>query len=188
MWHMAGRLGNQMFQFAFLYAIARKGITPDVYLQDEKFFSEFKDEIREMYAISYKDYPPLPFVSIHVRRGDYVDNSFYVDLFKNGYYERAKALFPGKEFMVFSDDIEWCKKQDVFKDCEFSAEEDEIEDMNKMISCEAHIIANSSYSWWAAYISGKETIAPKEWYTLASPNDGQQPIPSTKLPDEWKKI
>lgn len=138
--------------------------------------------------MSYQEQAPLPYVSIHVRRGDYVDNDFYVDLFKNGYYKDAKALFPSKKFLVFSDDILWCKQQDIFKDCEFSTDCDEITDINKMIACEAHIIANSSYSWWAAFISGKKTIAPKDWYTLTSPNDGHQKIPSTKLLDSWITI
>jgi hypothetical protein len=123
-----------------------------------------------------------------VRRGDYENNKFYVDLFKDGYYENAMKIFPDEKFIVFSDDIEWCKKQDVFKDCDFSEERDEIEDMNKMISCKAHIIANSSYSWWAAYISGKRTVAPEKWYTFMSPNDGNQLIPSTGLPDNWERV
>lgn len=166
----------------------RKGLIPDVYVQDDRFFAPFQNEIRELYGASYEDTQPLDYVSVHVRRGDYVNNDFYVDLFKDGYYERAMAEFPGEKFMVFSDDIEWCKKQDIFKDCEFSDEKDEVKDMNKMIACKAHIICNSSYSWWAAYISGKRTIAPKKWYTLASPHDKEQPIPTTTLPDNWTKL
>ena len=158
MWHISGRLGNQMFQFAYIYAQMRKGLVPDVYLQSEEYFAEVKDEIKQLYGASYTKQPTLPYVSIHVRRGDYVNNSYYVDLFQNGYYERAMQLFPSSKFMVFSDDLEWCKKQEVFKDCEFSEGFGEIEDMNRMIACEGHIIANSSYSWWAAYISGKKTV------------------------------
>lgn len=185
MWHISGRLGNQMFQWAYIYTQMRKGLVPDTYLQDEKYFHEVKDEIKKLYGDNIKD---MPYVSIHVRRGDYVNNDFYIDLFANGYYERAMDLFPDEKFMVFSDDIEWCKEQDVFKDSLFSEGFNEIEDMNRMAGCKAHIIANSSYSWWAAFISGKKTIAPKGWYTLMAPNDKEAVTPHTELLDSWIKI
>lgn len=182
MWRISGRLGNSMFQTAYLINQAKKGLIPDIYIQSEEFFKESADVIKQLYG---EGIGSLPYVSIHVRRGDYVDNEFYVDLFKNGYYERAMSIFPDAEFMVFSDDIAWCKRQEIFKDCAFSEGHGEIEDMNRMASCGAHIIANSSYSWWAAYLSGNKTIAPKNWYTLTSPVDGHQKIPSTKLLDKW---
>lgn len=185
MWHISGRLGNQMFQFAYIVNQVKKGLIPDVYLQDEKYFIESKEEIKKLYGGGIGT---LPWISVHVRRGDYVNNEFYVDLFENGYYERAMALFPDSRFMVFSDDIAWCKKQPIFKDCLFSEGYGEVEDMNRMASCEAHIIANSSFSWWAAFLSGKKTIAPKNWYTLNSPFDGNTPIASTKLLSEWIQV
>lgn len=188
MWHISGRLGNQMFQFAYIYAQVRRGLLPDVYIQDEKYFKEFSDEIRTLYEQSYGSEIPLPYVSIHVRRGDYVGNKFYIDLFSNAYYERAMQQFPDAKFMVFSDDIEWCKKQEIFANCKFSEGFNEIEDLNRMSSCRGHIIANSSYSWWAAWLSGKKTIAPKEWYTLSSPSDGNMKVPSTKLLESWIQI
>lgn len=172
-----GQLGNNMFQLAYLHAQMRDGNIPDIYLQDEKYFSKYRDEIRRMFGqgISHIDQ-----VSIHVRREDYVRNPFYVDLSKTPYYERAMELFPGEDFLVFSDDIDWCKNQRVFENCEFSVGNNAVEDMNLMASCKAHIIANSSFSWWAAYISGKETIAPKLWHP-----DG---IERTKIPSNWKRI
>lgn len=188
MWHISGRMGNQMFQFAYLYAQVKRGLIPDVYIQDESFFKEYSEEIKKLYGdnIGFTDY-----VSIHVRRKDYVGNDFYIDLFANGYYERAMSLFPGEKFIVFSDDIEWCKQQEIFKGCAFSEGNDEIEDLNMMASCKSNIIANSSYSWWAAYLNPnpvKTVIAPKDWYTLSSPNDGEQSIYSTRLLDSWIKI
>lgn len=177
-----------MFQFAYIANRMKKGLIPDVYVQDEQFFEDSKEYIKELYGsdIGYSNY-----VSIHVRRGDYVGNKFYVDLFGNGYYERAMALFPDDQFIVFSDDIEWCKQQEIFKGCAFSEGNDEITDMNMMASCKHNIIANSSYSWWAAYLNpnlGKRVIAPKDWYTLTSPIDGHISVPSTKLLAEWEAI
>lgn len=187
-WRIFGRLGNSMFQGAYLYTLVRKGLIPDIYLQSEEFFKEYAEDIKRLYGTDIGFFGK---VSIHVRRGDYVNNDFYVDLFANGYYERAMALFPGEQFIVFSDEIEWCQKQDIFKDCAFSVGNDEISDMNLMASCSGNIIANSSFSWWAAYLNpnpAKKVVAPKNWYTLTSPNDGHVPIPSTKLPDSWIQV
>lgn len=173
---LSGRLGNQMFQYAYLHSQARKGEIPDVYVQSEEFFEEHKEEIKNLYS---QGIGHLDQVAIHVRRGDYVNNPFYVDLSENDYYERAMALFPNEDFLVFSDDIEWCKKQPIFEDCEFS-EGDEITDLNRMASCKGIIMANSSFSWWAAYLSKAKVIAPKEWY-----RDG---VERTKLLNSWIRI
>lgn len=174
---LSGRLGNQMFQLAYLHARMRDGVIPDIYVQDPKYFDAYRREIRQMYG---QNIGVIDQVSIHVRRGDYVGNSFYVDLSKTDYYERAMEKFPDAEFLVFSDDIEWCKGQRIFESCEFSEGNDEVTDLNLMASCKAHIIANSSYSWWAAYISGKPTIAPKAWY-----RDG---VERTVCQTNWTRI
>ena len=185
-WKLFGRLGNTMFQGAYLYAQAKRGLIQDIYVQSEEFFKEYSEEIRQLYG---QDIKPIDMVAIHVRRSDYVNNPYYVDLFANGYYERAMAEFSNGDFLVFSDDIAWCKQQEIFQGCEFS-EADEITDLNLMAGCEGIIMANSSFSWWAAYLGdqGKKVIAPKEWYTLAAPNDNEESIASTRLPDSWIRL
>lgn len=174
---ISGRLGNQMFQLAYIYARMKQGSIPDIYVQNPVYFEDYKEDIRTLFGDGLGK---IDKVAIHVRRGDYVNNSFYVDLFKSGYYERAMAQFPDEQFMVFSDDIEWCKKQSVFKGCSFSEGHDEVKDLNLMASCKGVIMANSSFSWWGAYLSNGRVIAPKEWYA-----DG---ISRTKLPKEWGTI
>ena len=170
-----------MFQFAFLYDYAKKnGI--DYYYQDPDFFEDSADELKAIFREGIPE--EVNMVAIHVRRGDYVNNSFYVDLLsETAYYEAAMELFPDRQFVVFSDDIEWCKQQSIFKDCEFS-HGTELEDMNNMASCNAHIIANSSFSYWAAFISpySKKIVAPSKdnWYT-----DG---IERTICPDSWCRL
>ncbi len=169
-----------MFQFAFLYNYAREH-NLDRYYQDPKFFENYQDEV--LYI--FREGIPLQadIVAIHVRRGDYVNNKFYVDLTKTDYYERAMEEFPDSDFVVFSDDIEWCQQQDIFKKCEFS-HGTEIEDMNNMASCVGHIIANSSFSWWAARIAPytKKVVAPSvdNWFM-----DGQE---RTVCPDNWIRL
>jgi hypothetical protein len=173
---LTGRLGNQMFQFAYIYAQMKRGAIPDTYLQDELFFKDFSADIKALYG---QNIHPINQVSIHVRRGDYVGNPFYVNLTETNYYEKAMDQFPGADFLVFSDDITWCKEQALFDGCEF-AENDEITDFNLMAGCCGHIIANSSFSWWAAYVGSGKTVAPRAWYS-----DG---IERTKCPAHWVRL
>lgn len=190
--NITGRLGNQMFQTAYIYAQMKEGKIPDIYVQDTKFFEKYEKEIKELFGegIGF-----LNFVSIHVRRGSnpllpsepkYSENPFYVNLCETDYYEKAIALFPNDKFLVFSDEPEWCKEK-WGKDKRFQIMEkvDEVEDFNLMSSCKSHIIANSSYSFWAAYLSPTPTkivIAPSKerWYT-----DG---IERTICPNSWMRL
>lgn len=184
-----GRLGNSMFQYAFLYSYA-KNHDLDYYFQDEYFFEDHKEAIRTLFG---SDIPSQTnAVAIHVRRAPnpllpsepaYHDNPFYVDLCKTDYYQRAMNMFKNKKFLVFSDDIEWCKEQEMFNDCDFF-HGTELEDMNKMASCVGHIIANSSFSWWGAWLSPNtdRIVAPSKelWYS-----DG---IERTMCPSSWIRI
>lgn len=184
---IAGGMGNWMFQFAYVFAKARRGEIPDIYLQDEKYFADCKDEVRALFGQGIK---PIDMVSLHVRRGDYLNNPFYVNLQDTDYYERAIALFPDAKFLVFcadrqegsddKSDMEWCKEQFRGRDFTFYQGKDEVDDFNAMSGCKAHIGANSSFSWWAAYVSGNPAVFPKEWFT-----DGQQRI---SLLDKWTLI
>lgn len=192
---LSGRLGNRMFQMAYLYAQVGDGKIPDWYVQDQKYFKKYEKDIKELFGegIGF-----LPFVGIHVRRGDYVNNPFYVDLTQKevsydlggsdeipSYYDRAMEMFPDSDFLVFSDDPAFCKEY--FKDkkrVQVVEGGSDIDDFNQLASCEKGIImANSSFSWWAAYLNPspiKKIIAPMRWYS-----DG---IERTKLPKEWIQI
>ena len=181
MYKISGRLGNQMFQIAYIYAQMMRKEVSDIYVQDPALFSEYEQDIKQMYGADIK---PIDQVAIHVRRGDYVGNEFYVDLSTTNYYERAMAEFPDADFLVFSDDIEWSKQQKIFSKCEFSTG-NEIDDMNMMAGCRGIIMANSSFSWWGAYISpyALKVVCPSIftlWYS-----DGKV---RTKVPKEWLQI
>lgn len=179
-----GRLGNRMFQMAYILSQLGKGNISDIYLQDPKYFKNNENLIKSYFS---EGIVSVPFVSIHVRRGDYVDNPFYVDLTKVDYYEKAIALFPGEMFLVFSDDPEFCKTLSWFHPRYMKIVEkgNEVEDLNKIASCHHNIIANSSYSWWAAYLNpheDKKIVAPsKDWWY----SDG---IERTICPNEWTRI
>lgn len=180
-----GRLGNRLFQLMYVYGQARRGAVPDMYVQNHEYFDDYRNEIKQMFNIEGKE----NCVAIHVRRGanpinpnevKYSDNKFYVNLMETDYYKNAMSLFPDDNFLVFSDDIDWCKEQEIFKDCSFSEDGSELSDLNLMASCKAVIIANSSFSWWAGYLSNGRVIAPKAWYS-----DG---FTRTKTLKEWQLL
>lgn len=182
---IGGGMGNHMFQLAFIYAMFREGIIPDMYVQDEKYFKPYAGEICRWYG---DDIEVHPVVSIHLRRGDYVNNPFYVDLSQTDYYDKAIQEFPEYDFWVFSDDEafakEWAAKMSEKHGKVFQViHESELKDFNFMAGCHHNIIANSSFSWWAAYVNPnkeKKVIAPRAWHP-----DG---VVRTGLPDNWKII
>lgn len=185
-------MGNRMFQYAYLYSLVRDGVIPDVYVQDYRLFEKYGEELKEIfrYGVGYIDR-----VAVHVRRGDYVKSDFHFHLWETDYYERAISLFPEDKFLIFcadrngsqqdKEDHEWCVNYfskllgDRF---EMGTGGNEVDDMNTQASCKHNIIANSSFSWWAAYINphGGRVIAPKHWY-----NDGQE---RTFCPEHWTRI
>lgn len=179
----SGRMGNEMFRHAYLYAQARKGNIPDTYLQDPKYFEGYEDEIKKLFGegIGY-----LPYVGIHLRRGDYVNHPFHANLAATGYYIDATNLFPNRKFLVFSDDIPFAKTYFEGDRFAFDDSESDLESFNKFASCDSHIIANSTWSWWGAYLSptlAKKVVAPTfdKWYT-----DGNST--RTVIPPEWIQI
>ena len=183
---ITGRLGNQMFETAFLYAWARDNGMPLVddglgyYYQDPAHFDKYSEEIKKLFGA---DIVPSEYVGIHVRRGDYVNHPFYVDLMKTDYYQKAMAEFPeGTEFMVFTDDLGFCGNHNLFKDIRVFGPGDELDDLNWMAGCKGLITANSSYSWWAGYLNKGKVVAP------SAANWHPDKVERTKCPDHWVRI
>ena len=181
-----GGLGNRLFQWAYLYAQVAEGKIPDVYVQDYTHFQNVAHELRQQLQAGVT---PDDRISLHVRRGDYVGNDYYVPLYNTDYYEKAIAQFPGERFLVFckdgqseqqdKSDLEWVKEKFKGEQFDFHEHGDEVDDFNTMAGCKGHIIANSSYSWWAAFVGGGETVSPWQWFS-----DGTR-IPT---PLEWHRI
>lgn len=121
-------------------------------------------------------------VSLHVRRGDYVSSQktgAYHGVCSLEYYTEAiqtlTALFQDLHFFVFSDDIEWCKVNlNIPGEVTFISNNkgaNSYIDMQLMSLCKHNIIANSSFSWWGAWLNrskNKVVIAPKKWFTDSS--------------------
>ena len=135
-----------MFKEAYLYAQMRKGFIPDLYVQGEKYWQGFTEEIKARFSegIGYDER-----VAVHVRRGDYLKTDFYVNLWETNYYKQALELFPNEKFLVFChdnqdkeqdrQDKEWCHWyfRGLLPDGKFEIHTpaEETEDLNLVASC-----------------------------------------------------
>ena len=81
------------------------------------------------------------------------------------------STFKSVKFLVFSDDLEWCKNN-LPSGVLYSTASDQFEDMCAMTLCDSHIVANSSFSWWGAWLSNSRcVIAPRAWFGPKGPTD-----------------
>lgn len=141
--------------------------------------------------------------ALHIRRGDYVGSLKFPTL-PNHYYQQAVKTvldeYPTTEILVFSDDIHWCRENaDVIgltdvrhafieghvrpiPPRERIGEPADVYDLFLMVSCDAHIIANSTFSWWGAYLSEQDfVIYPSLWF-------GPSVLPFFGFPPSWHRV
>jgi hypothetical protein len=130
-------------------------------------------------------------VSLHIRRGDYV-NSRYHSVCDLSYYLKALNVIMSKvnqvKIYVFSDDVEWCRRYlalpipyVLIRDLVALSSPLELYLMSK---CRHHIIANSTFSWWGAWLStynNKIVVAPSQWFA-------NSPMPPYLIPSDWQLI
>jgi hypothetical protein len=149
------------------------------YYQSEKYFEHCQQDIRSLFTfktnVIEEAETKLPkvnseLVSIHIRVGDYIGLQNYHPVCDAGYYSSAIKNFLDKDyyFLIFSDNIEYSKN--IFQESEniiyFEGNTQEV-DMCLMSMCDHNIIANSSFSWWAAWLNNnqnKKVVAPKKWF------------------------
>jgi hypothetical protein len=178
------------------------------YWQSDKYFNEIETIIRNEYKIKL-----LPSevnqqilnkivnensISLHVRRGNFI-NIDYVNKIhgtcSSVYYKEAIQLLTSKVinpiFYIFSDDIEWARNniiinhETIFVDINDS--DNDYEDLRLMYSCKHHIIANSTFSWWGAWLNqskDKIVIAPKNWFSDTNMNNQTKEL----IPKEWIRL
>lgn len=150
------------------------------FFQTERYFSHirslllsdftFKDEIREPCIEMMKDIGDS--ISLHVRRTDFITNPNHTTL-DSSYYKVALGRFDKSlPVLVFSDDPKWCHDQELFSDDRFMISEDNQDyvDLCLMTMCKYHIIANSSFSWWGAWLSGSENVVAPNAYSWFGEN------------------
>jgi hypothetical protein len=174
------------------------------YFQSYKYFNAYKSEFIKMLNNPYKDEvdhelterlkqvaynnseslsPPskkiqeLEFVSIHVRRTDYLALSDIHLNLDTAYYEEAISNFPQEKsvFLIFSDDVDFVQKEPLFQNLvnkHIVTNQDDEYCFWLMSACDHNIIANSSYSWWASYINSnpnKLVVSPSKWFGPKGP-------------------
>ena len=166
------------------------------YFQTEKYFKHIKDEIKGDFSFKDEIFDPCnemlsdlnsP-ISLHIRRTDYVTNPNHTALGLD-YYEKAlKEFDKASTVLVFSDDPEWCNQQDIFSEDRFLIAEGNSNyvDLCLMTLCSKHIIANSSFSWWGAWLSEQEkVVAPSGWF---KGSNNEHLDTKDIIPEDWMVI
>ena len=165
------------------------------YFQSQKYFSNIENQLREDFTFKAEILDPCQEIVsdlenpifIHVRRGDYVNSQNAHPVCPVEYYKEALTHFDDEvPVLVFSDDIDWCQEQELFAGDRFMLSEYNERypqscdtndgrqnalipyfDMCMMTLCSGGIMANSSMSWWGAWLISNPTqpiIAPKQWF------------------------
>lgn len=160
----------------------------DGYWQNERYFKGIESQLKKMLKLDfssqfqgqafYNEILETESVAIHVRRGDYLQNP-HIGVLPKSYYDSAVAkiegLYANARFYVFSNDIEWCKKNitSILPMTYVTVDGDDLDEFNLMKHCKHIITANSSFSWWAAWLNenkNKTVICPKRWVNVNNPN------------------
>lgn len=183
-------------------------IGPDTYLkgnfQSARYFEPIAALIRKEFTIDEKLTAHLkeyamglshePSVSIHIRRGDYQNKAVqdYHGILTTTYYQHALTKLRQEKGPVkcyfFSDDIEWVKQNIIVDDATYvsgTITGNQFEDLYLMSHCQHNIIANSSFSWWAAWLNAnpdKSVIAPQKWFNQAKLDTRDL------IPDTWVRL
>lgn len=177
------------------------------YWQSEKYFSEIADQLRteltrpepvnDQNLDRVRQMADCCSVSLHIRRGDYVSNAKTQKVHGTcslEYYRNAAQLLADRTgsdptFFVFSDDPEWTRENlNIPFQANFVTDnpvDDPWLDLHLMKSCHHHIIANSSFSWWGAWLNAnpdKIVVAPQRWF--ADPGMNDQDI----VPETWTRL
>ncbi|TKB98237.1 alpha-1,2-fucosyltransferase [Pedobacter cryotolerans] len=168
----------------------------DGYFQNPTYFNEIRKSLLNEFAFPelddkftglLNDIENSNSVAIHIRRGDYLKSKIneHHGVLPLSYYKNAVKILEGKlidpKYFIFSDDPNWCKNNFAFlANKEIVSKENEPWiDMYLISKCKNQIIANSSFSWWGAWLNqfiNKIVIAPKNWFNS---------IESNIVPKEW---
>jgi len=168
------------------------------FFQSEKYFKHNREKLSEFTKVpelindviknKYSDILAKRTTSIHVRRGDYVRFPNHHPMQSIEYYLNGIELLKDKTdvFVIFSDDIEWCKANLNIENAIYIENEKDYIEMYLMSLCNNNIIANSSFSWWGAWLNeniNKTVIGPKNWF-----GDAIQHNTGDILPETWIKL
>lgn len=156
------------------------------YFQDERYFRRHKEQIMNLFHIDQKDKDSLnekfdfvnkKYISVQIRRGDYLKFQDIHPTCSLGYFKEAMAYFGlNKNYIFVSDDIEWVKKNFIGDNYTYFEEDNEILAITALTMSEHNIISNSSFGWWGAYLNrnrNKIVVAPKIWFGPKGPKESE---------------
>lgn len=171
------------------------GMYIDGFFQSEKYFVSHRDiildilgptkDIKNYISKKYSEILVGDTLSVHIRRGDYVKSQEWHTLLSKEYYDEAITKIPNiDKILVFSDDILWCKENFKADNVIYIEDEKDYIELYLMSMCTNNIIANSSFSWWGAWLNQNENkivVAPKDWFGPNFSNFQTQDI----IPKKW---
>ena len=170
----------------------------DGFFQSEKYFVHNRQSIIDFIKPTskiiniinekYSDIVNGNTTSIHIRRGDFINYPNHHPVQSLEYYNKGMELLKDKTetFVVFSDDIEWCKSNLKGDNIVYIDNEKDYIEIYLMSLCDNNIISNSSFSWWGAWLNennNKVVVGPNKWFGSAINHDT-----SDILPESWIKI
>ena len=176
----------------------------DGYWQNEKYFSSIRDKVCNSFSFHkmlnkrngdlFNEIKSKESLSIHIRRGDYVNHPIFGGICDINYYKRAIQYVINCRkvdlFCIFSNDVKWCRSElerylpigkVIYVD--WNKDANSYIDMHLMSICKHNIIANSSFSWWGAWLNqnaSKIVVAPSKWRNIETMDD--------PVPDTWIRI
>jgi hypothetical protein len=199
--------GERSFTFEPKVLALPDGTYLDGYWQTEKYFSDFADVIRADFTVRHvpsdanrwwlEEISRTHSVSLHIRRGDFVTNPSAATVHGTcglDYYERAVTYLRevtgiDPVLYVFSDDLDWVAANLRLPYVLHLVRENDAatnyEDLRLMKTCRHHIVANSSFSWWGAWLDGRTdsiTVAPERWFAAGTPDA------SDLVPQRWVRL
>jgi len=168
------------------------------YFQSEKYFKNIEEDLRKDFTFKSEVVDVCEefiqeivksdqIISLHIRRGDYLTLQSFHPTPPLEYYSEALSRFGDIPVIIFSDDSEWCVRQNLFDPDRFFISQANMAeyDMCLMSMCTHHIIANSSFSWWGAWLAkSKNVIAPKIWFGPSLPDHNTKDL----YLDDWEVL
>lgn len=162
----------------------------DGYWQSEKYFLDIKQQLLAEVDLSTietaADAVALPSentVAVHIRRGDFISKNSSQALSIDFVNQAMLEFGTNVDFMFFSDDINWCKDNIKGDNLAFANNKSDLQDLKQMSEAAHNIIANSTFSWWSAWLNKNESqrvIAPQPWTNENTHKD--------ILPASWETI
>tara|TARA_R100001509_G_C4863887_1_gene214372 strand:- start:140 stop:901 length:762 start_codon:yes stop_codon:yes gene_type:complete len=169
----------------------RDNVNYEGFFQCEKYFPG-RDFILNLFKPSkwiereiekYNEYLTGTTCSIHVRRGDYLKFDLHYVRDREYYQKGMDVVGEVDRYLVFSDDLEWCKQNFIGDKFIFIENEKDYVELFLQSKCTHNIISSSSFSWWGAYLNknkDKTVVGPKQWFTVEKRND--------IIPERWETI